>query len=202
MWKRMRKAAQSVVCAVAAAVLVSATAAWAVDPPEGGEGPEIRSERVEKAKGAEQRAHAEKEEHFDPRTARIDDLNPDWDDWPRKAIHSVLSSQQAAWNRGDIDAFMDGYWKSDDLRFASGGTVTKGWQATLDRYRERYENREKMGTLSFSGLDVNVLGEDAALVFGRWKLERKEDAPAGLFTLLFRKIGDNWVIVHDHTSLE
>jgi ketosteroid isomerase-like protein len=165
-------------------VALMAGPAWAV-PPEGGEGPEIRSEKVMKAKEMEAMARASVP--GDPAPERI---------------ARVLMAQRDAWNRGDIEAFMTGYWKSGELRFASGGTVTKGWQATLDGYRERYDDREKMGTLRFSGLDVSILSEDAALVFGRWKLERKDDAPGGLFTLLFRKIDDKWMIVHDHTSAE
>ncbi len=171
----------------------------AADPPEDGKGPEIRSERVEQAKEAEERAQVEKDVEFNWETARIDDLHPDWEFYE---IREVISDQQAAWNRGDIDAFMAGYWKSDDLRFASGNTVTNGWQATLERYKKRYASREKMGTLKFSNVDIDVLSEDTALVFGRFTLERKDGMSTGLFTLLFRKIDDNWVIVHDHTSSE
>jgi ketosteroid isomerase-like protein len=119
-----------------------------------------------------------------------------------KAVRAVLEAQEAAWNAGDIEGFMDGYWRHRDLRFASGGTVTTGWLSTLERYQVRYETPQKMGRLAFTDLDVTVLGSDAALVFGRWALERAEDRPAGLFTLLFRKTDRGWVIVHDHTSAE
>ena len=115
-------------------------------------------------------------------------------------IRQVLEDQQAAWNRGDIPAFMQGYWKSDELRFASGGTVAKGWQVTLDRYLKRYDSPEKMGKLSFTDLIVTQLSATDAMVFGRWKLIRESDTPNGLFTLHFRKISDEWVIVSDHTS--
>lgn len=116
------------------------------------------------------------------------------------AIRAVLAEQASAWNRGDIDAFMNGYWKDDRLRFASGDTVTTGWQATLDRYRARYQDRAAMGELRFSGLVVETLSDDAALVFGRWSLQRAADQPHGLFTLLLRKTADGWKVTRDHTS--
>lgn len=120
---------------------------------------------------------------------------------PEDAIRSVLSSQTGAWNRGDIPAFMEGYLKTDALRFASGNAVQSGYQATLERYLRNYGTAAKMGTLSFRDLDVDVLSEDAAVVFGRFYLERPEEGDAtGLFTLIFRKIDGQWVIVHDHTS--
>jgi len=116
------------------------------------------------------------------------------------AIRSVLTTQQTAWNSGDIDGFMKGYWRSPDLRFASGGNVTKGWQATSDRYHARYSDRAKMGTLSFSDLEVDQVSSDAAIVHGRWLLTRAEDTPNGLYTLIFRKISGAWLIVSDTTT--
>lgn len=116
------------------------------------------------------------------------------------AIKQVIEDQSAAWNRGDIDAFMEGYAKTPELRFASGGTVTKGWQETLTRYKKRYSDRAAMGTLTFSDLDVKVLAPDAALAFGRWRLKNDKGEPNGLFTLLFRKTEAGWRIVADHTS--
>jgi ketosteroid isomerase-like protein len=115
-------------------------------------------------------------------------------------IDAVLIEQAAAWNRGDIDGFMSHYWKSDELRFASGGNVTRGWQPTLDRYRKSYPDRAAMGKLEFSDLEVTELGPDAAIIFGRWHLVRASDAPHGLFTLTFRRIDGEWVIIQDHTS--
>tara|TARA_Y100000052_G_scaffold27602_1_gene37456 strand:+ start:19072 stop:19581 length:510 start_codon:yes stop_codon:yes gene_type:complete len=118
-----------------------------------------------------------------------------------RQIETVLMTQQDAWNRGDIPGFMQGYWQSDELRFASGGNVTTGWQATLDRYLESYAGEGKMGQLTFSDLEIEVTGPIDGLVFGKWELEREGDKPWGLFTLHFRKIGENgWVIVSDHTS--
>ena len=115
-------------------------------------------------------------------------------------IRAVLRAQQAAWNAGDIDGFMDGYWSSPDLRFASGGSVTTGWQETRDRYHANYSDRALMGQLSFADLDVNLLGSDAAVVHGAWALERVNDNPSGLFTLVFKELGDGWVIVSDTTT--
>lgn len=116
------------------------------------------------------------------------------------AICSVLSAQQDAWNEGDIPGFMAGYWQSEDLRFASGGSITTGWSATLERYLSRYDSPEAMGWLAFTDLDVTQLSDDAAYVFGRWTLYRESDEPTGLFTLILRKDGQEWRVVHDHTS--
>ena len=118
----------------------------------------------------------------------------------KAAITSVLSTQMDAWNSGDIDAFMEGYWKSEDLRFASGGTVTHGWQGTIDRSKARYQDRAAMGTLAFSDLDFDVFNSNAAIVHGGWALARTEDEPSGLFTLVFRNFGAGWVIVSDTTT--
>jgi beta-aspartyl-peptidase (threonine type) len=118
----------------------------------------------------------------------------------RGAIEGVLRAQQDAWNGGDVRAFMDHYWKSDDLTFSSGGKTTRGWQATFDRYRERYPTREKMGRLTLSGLEITPLGDAAALVLGEWKLDRQSEPVGGNFTLVLRKIDGRWVIAHDHTS--
>ena len=115
-------------------------------------------------------------------------------------IRKVMDEQAAAWNRGDIEGFMQGYWRSDDLVFVSGTNVTRGWQPTLDRYKKSYDSREKMGTLSFSGLEINVLSEDSAYVLGNWSLKRENDEPNGKFTLIFRKFKEGWRVVHDHTS--
>jgi beta-aspartyl-peptidase (threonine type) len=119
----------------------------------------------------------------------------------RKAILAVLQVQQQAWNRGDVEAFADHYWHSDELSFSSGGKTTRGWQATVDRYRQRYPTPEAMGQLAFDELEVTPLGRSAALVLGRWRLDREGDPQAGNFSLVFRKIDGRWVIVHDHTSV-
>jgi ketosteroid isomerase-like protein len=117
------------------------------------------------------------------------------------AIRKVLDDQAAAWNRGDLVAFMDGYWKSDKLSFFSNNDKTAGWQATLERYRKKYQGEKKeMGKLAFSEVSVELLGGGHALVKGRFRLTRKDDAPTGIFTLILRKLPEGWRIVHDHTS--
>lgn len=116
------------------------------------------------------------------------------------AIRAVLDAQTAAWNRGDIEGFMDGYARSSDIVFLSGDTLTHGWQTVLDRYKKNYDTREKMGTLAFSDLEIKVVSKDAAVVIGRWQLTRAGDTPKGRFTLIFRHTKAGWRIVHDHTS--
>src|SRR5215831_18606470 len=116
------------------------------------------------------------------------------------AIRAVLEAQAAAWNRGDVEAYMDGYDRSPNTEFVGGDSITRGWQEVLDRYKKKYDTREKMGTLTFSDLEINILSGDAALVLGRWRLKRASDEPHGTFTLLFRKTKAGWRIVHDHTS--
>jgi uncharacterized protein (TIGR02246 family) len=116
------------------------------------------------------------------------------------AIRAVLDAQVAAWNRGDIEGFMDGYARSDDIVFVSGDTVTHGWTVVLNRYKKGYDTREKMGTLAFSDLEIKVISKDAAVATGRWQLNREKDTPQGRFTLIFRRTKAGWRIVHDHTS--
>ena len=115
-------------------------------------------------------------------------------------IRQVMDAQTVAWNNGDIDGFMKGYWNSPDLIFVSGANVTRGWQPTIDRYKKTYDSRAKMGTLTFSDLEVDVLSKDSATVLGSWALAREKDNPKGKFTLIFRKLKDGWKIIHDHTS--
>jgi uncharacterized protein (TIGR02246 family) len=118
----------------------------------------------------------------------------------RAEVEAVLSKQAAAWNRGDIDTFMEHYWKSDELTFSSGGQTTRGWTSTKENYQRRYPTREQMGQLKFTQLEVTTLGDSAALVLGRWQLTRDSSPVGGNFTLIFRRIDGNWLIVHDHTS--
>lgn len=116
------------------------------------------------------------------------------------AVKKVLNDQTEAWNKCDIEGFMQGYWKSENLSFTSGNKNTRGWQATFDNYKKGYDSCDKMGKLSFSELDVTILSKKSAMVRGRFLLERKNDKPTGLFTLIFRKFKDGWKIIHDHTS--
>ena len=119
----------------------------------------------------------------------------------REEIPRMLEQQAQAWNRGDIDAFMAPYWHSSDLTFSFGGRVTRGWQAMRDRYHQRYPTREAMGRLTFSDIEVTEPGPNVALVLGRWRLERAEPIGGG-FSLVLRKDRENWVIIHDHTSID
>ena len=115
-------------------------------------------------------------------------------------VRAVLDAQVAAWNRGDVDGFMAGYEKSDQIVFVSGDSVMRGWQTVLDRYKKNYATREKMGTLSFGELEFKPLSDHYMSVVGRFQLTRAADTPHGRFTLIFRRTGAGWRIVHDHTS--
>jgi len=118
-----------------------------------------------------------------------------------RAIRKLLDDQSQAWNKRDLEGFMAGYWKSPELTFTSGGEQTRGWQQTLERYRKRYQGEGKeMGKLTFSDVQVQMLGPDSAYVRGRFLLERSKDKPTGLFTLIVRRLPEGWRIVHDHTS--
>lgn len=122
------------------------------------------------------------------------------DEKAKAEIRKVMDNQVKAWNSGDIEGFMEGYWKSDQMKFVSGDNVARGWQAALDRYKKNYDSRAKMGVLSFSDLEITVLSKNSATVLGNWALRRETDNPKGKFTLIFRKFKDGWKIVHDHTS--
>lgn len=116
------------------------------------------------------------------------------------AVRAVIDAQAAAWNRGDIDGYMEGYANTETTTFVSGDTITHGWQTVRDRYRSRYDTRQKMGTLAFTDLVFTPLGESYVLANGRWRLTRATDTPHGRFTLVFRRTADGWRIIHDHTS--
>ncbi len=119
-------------------------------------------------------------------------------------IESVCWTQQAAWNRGDVDGFMRaGYWASESLTFFSGGEVTRGYETVLARYKRRYQSEgAEMGQLTFSQLETELLGIDHAVLRGNWFLDfaEREDV-GGLFTLVLRRTSEGWRIVHDHTSV-
>ncbi|MEJ2152138.1 MAG: DUF4440 domain-containing protein [Gemmatimonadota bacterium] len=119
----------------------------------------------------------------------------------KTAIAEVLDTQVEAWNRGDLESFMEGYWNSPDLVFTSGGRVQRGWQTTLDRYRAAYgERTETMGRLRFTDLEVHELERESAWALGRWRLETDGEPRGGVFSLVFRRIDGRWLIVHDHTT--
>ena len=117
-------------------------------------------------------------------------------------VRAVLEAQVLAWNSGDVRGFMDGYARTDSLTFLSGGTARRGWEEAYYGYVRAYPDQATMGVLTFSDLAVRPLAADAALVWGRWRLQRASDAPGGLFTLLFQDTEDGWRVVHDHTSSE
>jgi ketosteroid isomerase-like protein len=118
----------------------------------------------------------------------------------RQAILDVLKRQQTNWNTGNIEAFMQDYWKSDSLLFVGKSAPTYGWRATFDNYKRGYPDKAAMGILSFDIMQVRVLDATNAFVLGAWHLKREKDAPGGYFTLWFRKINGEWKIVVDHTS--
>jgi len=117
-------------------------------------------------------------------------------------IRAALDAQVAAWNAGKLEEFMDGYWRSPDLTFFSGGRKLSGWDATIERYRKTYQAEGKeMGKLVFFDLDIQQLGPNAAVARGRWELTMSDGKkPGGLYTLIFRRFKQGWKIVHDHTS--
>lgn len=118
----------------------------------------------------------------------------------RAAISVVLNAQQAAWNRGDVDAFVVGYWQSPELTFSGSSGVSRGWDGVMARYKKNYPDRAAMGQLDFSELEFRFLGPDAALVLGRWHLKRDKGDVGGVFSLVWQRFPEGWKIVHDHTS--
>lgn len=122
-------------------------------------------------------------------------------------LQQILTTQADCWNRGDIEGFMQTYWKSENLTFSGGGKTTRGWQATLDRYKKSYP-KDKMGQLKFDGLEVTSLSEDAALVLGFWHLKQptgQADVTTpknGNFSLVLKKFDGDWKIIHDHSSTD
>ncbi len=118
----------------------------------------------------------------------------------KEAVLKVLETQRQAWNRGDIDTYMQGYWKSDSLVFVGKAAPVYGWESTLKRYQKTYPGKAAMGHLTFDIIQVKVLDNHNAFMLGGWHLKREKDALGGYFTLWFRKIKGEWKIVCDHTS--
>src|SRR5215813_13278961 len=123
---------------------------------------------------------------------------------PKNAAHqirAVLDRQVEAWNRGDLEGFMEGYWRSPQLTFYSGGVETSGWDQTIQRYQQRYRSAgNEMGILEFLDLKIELLGPQAAFVRGKYRLKASGKESSGLFTLTFKKFASGWIIIHDHTS--
>lgn len=122
------------------------------------------------------------------------------EDGDRRAIVAVLTAQQSAWNRGDIPAFLEGYWRSPELTFSGSDGIVRGWDNVLARYKKSYADRSEMGTLDFSQLEFRSLGAGSALVLGHWHLARTNGDIGGVFTLVWQRFPEGWRIVHDHTS--
>jgi ketosteroid isomerase-like protein len=118
----------------------------------------------------------------------------------KTAITTVLNDQQAAWNRGDVDAFLVGYWHSPELTFSGSTGVSRGWDGVMARYKKNYPDRATMGQLDFSELEFRFLGPHAALVLGHWHLKRDQGDVGGVFSLVWQRFPEGWKIVHDHTS--
>jgi ketosteroid isomerase-like protein len=121
-----------------------------------------------------------------------------------RAVRAVLDRQVVDWNKGDLEAFLAGYWNSPKVVFQSGGQRYDGWQAMRERYRRRYQAEGRaMGRLKFSELEIEPLGPAADMARGRWRLTMPDGTkPGGLFTVIARKLPEGWKIVHDHTSAE
>jgi ketosteroid isomerase-like protein len=117
-----------------------------------------------------------------------------------KAVHNILAEQSAAWNKGDIESFMKGYWKNDSLMFIGKSGVTYGWSNTLNNYKKGYPDATAMGQLTFTILKVKSLSDQYQQVVGKWHLQRSQGNVEGHFTLLFQKIKGQWVIITDHSS--
>lgn len=116
-----------------------------------------------------------------------------------KAILNVMKEQEKAWNDGDIDTFMQGYWQSDSLMFIGKNGIKYGWATTLNNYKKSYPNKDAMGKLEFKVIQLEI-NKSNAYMLGKWSLVRKEDNPNGYFTLYWKKIKDQWFITIDHTS--
>ena len=116
------------------------------------------------------------------------------------SVRTVLTAQVIAWNNGDIEGYMRGYWNSDETIFVSGGVVVRGYNQVLSRYKKNYDSGGKMGTLLFDELDVRMMSDSAAVAIGRWELTRMNDRPWGRFTLILEKKPAGWRIIYDHTS--
>jgi len=124
--------------------------------------------------------------------------------WSSKAdqavITKILDDQRTAWNRGDIDSFLQAYWHSPELTFSGTGGIARGWDSVLVRYKKTYPDQAAMGQLDFSQLEFRFLGSDAALVLGRWHLAREQGDIGGVFSLVWERFPKGWRIIHDHTS--
>ena len=120
---------------------------------------------------------------------------------PETAIRAVLDAQEKAWNAGNVGVFLEGYWHSEKLTFSGSTGVSRGFDAVRDRYNKSYPDRQAMGKLDFSELEIRMLGKNAALVLGHWHLNREKGDVGGVFSLVFQRFPEGWRIIHDHTSV-
>ncbi|MBI5219208.1 MAG: DUF4440 domain-containing protein [Bacteroidia bacterium] len=122
------------------------------------------------------------------------------DEFQKTEIQKVLSNQETTWNNGDIESYMTGYWKNDSLRFIGKNGIQYGWQKTLDNYKKSYPDKAAMGKLKFDIISIEPICKDVAFVVGKWNLQREKGDVGGMFSLLFKKINGQWLIVFDHSS--
>ena len=118
----------------------------------------------------------------------------------RSTIEKIMHEQEAAWNKGDIDGFMTSYWENDSLKFIGKNGITYGWKSTLDNYKKSYPDKATMGELNFSIISVEQLSQNTCYVIGKWNLKREKGDVGGYYTLLWKMIKGQWLIVSDHTS--
>lgn len=118
----------------------------------------------------------------------------------QRAITNLLEKQRLAWNRGDLDGYMQSYWKSDSLLYVGKSGPKYGWKTTLENYKKNYPDDAAMGTLTFKIMQINIIDLKNAFVLGAWHLKREADEPEGFFTLWLKRIKGEWKIVCDHTS--
>ncbi len=115
-------------------------------------------------------------------------------------ILKLLEDQRQAWNRGDLNEYMQGYNQSDSLLFVGKSGPQYGWNNTLKNYKKSYPNKSAMGYLSFDIKEIKMIAADHAFVLGAWHLKRENDEPKGYFTLLVKKIKGQWKVIADHSS--
>lgn len=119
---------------------------------------------------------------------------------PEQLIRIELARQQECWNSGNLECFMEGYWKSDSLRFIGKSGIKYGWQETLDNYHKSYPDKAAMGRLTFDLLSFDSMGAEHVMVTGKWRLKREKDEPNGLFTIIWQQLDGAWKIIYDHSS--
>lgn len=116
------------------------------------------------------------------------------------AIHEVMNQQAVAWNNADVEGYMQGYWNSDSLIFTGGKSKTTGWRQAVDRYKKSYPGKSAMGELTFSDLETELTSLQSAYTTGAWEVKTDSNMANGRFTLVWRKVKNNWRIVADHSS--